>query len=246
MLSGFHRPRPVAWFFFLLAMGITLTAGTWQVERLAWKQGVIAALAEAQSHLPRQGLPTDEAELNALQFYPVTVKGRWLSAHEFHIAPRYVNDKFGYALVQPLLLADGRTLMVNRGWIPGSKKEPKDRPESAIKGNATITGLVRVGAERGYFTPDNQPEKNIWFGRDVAQMAEFAGLKNVVPAMVDVVVPEAVVAQAKQQARPSLPIPSDGRIKLRNDHLSYIITWYGIALGVLVIFVLAHRKKRPA
>jgi surfeit locus 1 family protein len=80
----------------------------------------------------------------------------------------------------------------------------------------------------------HQPEKNIWFGRDVAAMADSAKITNVIPVMVDIV--------GEQDAK-RLPVPSDGTIRLRNDHLSYIITWYGIALGILVIFVVYHRKK---
>jgi surfeit locus 1 family protein len=59
-------------------------------------------------------------------------------------------------------------------------------------------------------------------------------VKNVLPAMVDAVGP---------QDTAKLPVPSDGDIKVYNEHLSYIITWYLIALGILVIFILAHRKK---
>lgn len=252
MFANYNRPRAVAWFFFILAFGFTFAAGTWQVNRLQWKQGLIAELAAAQKEAPRSGLPKDTAELAALQFRPVTVRGTWLGDTEFHITPRYIHDQFGYALITPLKLTDGRILLINRGWIPGKKKLLEMRPETHVRGNVVLSGLVRVGAERNYFTPANQPEKNIWFGRDIADMAAYAKLENVVPAMVDVVAPEALakekpVAQKTaetKQAELKLPVPSDGIIRLRNDHLSYIVTWYGIALGILVIFLVYHRKKK--
>lgn len=234
MLDRFHRPRPIAWFFFIAALTTCLTLGTWQVKRLQWKQGIIAAVAAAKEAPPARALPKDSAALEALQFHPVSVRGRWVSDVEFHIAPRYFKDKFGYWLVQPLTLNDGRTLLVNRGWIPGKQKEASTRPQTRVRGAASITGLVRVGAERSYFTPSNQPEKNIWFGRDTQEMAAAAGLKNIVPAMLD---------QTGVQKMDHLPIPSDGVIRLRNDHLSYIVTWYGIALGIVIIFLVAHRRK---
>ena len=235
MLERFQRPRPVAWFFFLLAFGLTVAAGTWQVQRLEWKQGLIRELADAQQAAPRNGLPTDESELNALQFRPVKLSGNWISGREFHITPRYLHDQFGYWVIAPLKLNDGRTVLVNRGWVPGAKKELSTRPETKARGAVTLTGLVRVGAERNYFTPQNQPEKNLWFGRDIEEMSDVGQLHRVVPVMVDAV---------GEQKADKLPIPSDGIIRLRNDHLSYIITWYGIALGVLVIFLVYHRKKR--
>ncbi len=233
-MPSFTRPRPVAWFFFIAAFGTCVALGTWQVERLKWKEGIIAALAEANAKDALTALPITAEALAPLQFRKVTVKGTWRGDTEFHIAPRYFRDKFGYHVVTPFTLADGRTVLVNRGWVPAKQKDASTRPETAVRGRATISGLVRVGAERNYFSPPNQPEKNIWFGRDAADMAAAANIKNLVPAMVDVV--------GTQDVK-NLPVPSDGTIRLKNDHLSYIITWYGIALGILVIFVVYHRKK---
>jgi surfeit locus 1 family protein len=234
LLSKFHRPKAVAWFFFILAFGTCMVAGGWQVKRLQWKEALIAQIAQANAIDPIRTLPREPEALAALQFHTITLTGTWRPTAEFHIAPRYWRDKFGYAIVTPFKLTDGRTLLVNRGWVPAAKKLPETRPETRVRGMATITGLVRVGAERSYFTPVSQPEKNIWFGRDVADMAASAKLSNVVPAMVDLVGTQDVNR---------LPIPSDGTIRLRNDHLSYVITWWGIALGILVIFVLYHRKN---
>lgn len=234
MLKRFHRPRPVAWFFFLFGFGLCVTLGSWQVQRLAWKETLIAQIAAANADAPLADLPQDAASLEPLQFRKVAVQGQWIEGIEFHLAPRYFRNQFGYWILAPLKLADGRVVMINRGWVPGAKKLVETRPETAVHGTANVVGLLRVGAERSYFTPKNQPEKNVWFGRDVEEMAEYAKLGPVVPAMVDV-----IGVQDVQQ----LPVPSDGVIRLRNDHLSYILTWYGIAAGILVIFVMYHRKK---
>ncbi|MFZ4540593.1 MAG: SURF1 family protein [Rickettsiales bacterium] len=234
-MASFVRPRPVAWFFFLLAFTTCVALGTWQVKRMQWKQGLISAIAAANEQAPITALPKDKAELETLQFHKVTLKGTWQGGTEFHLAPRYWRDQFGYAIITPFTLTDGRVVLINRGWVMAKKKDAASRPETAVRGKATITGLVRVGAERNMMSPPNQPEKNIWFGRDVAKMGEFAKLPNVVPAMVDLI---------GEQDVKHLPVPSDGMIRLRNDHLSYILTWYGIALGVLVIFVVYHRKTR--
>ena len=233
-MTQFNRPRPVAWFFFLAAFGTCMALGTWQVQRLEWKEGLIAEIAAANESAPLTALPQTAEELEKLQFHKVTLSGTWVADTEFHITPRYYRDQYGYHLIAPMKLADGRTLLVNRGWISAKKKEADSRPETRVKGKATITGLVRTGAERSYFTPPSQPEKNLWFGRDIEQMANHASLKNPVPAMVD---------RIGEQKADQLPIPSDGTIRLRNDHLSYILTWYGIALGILVIFLVYHRKK---
>ena len=233
-MANFIRPRPVAWFFFLLCFCTTAALGTWQVQRLQWKEGLIAALADANAKDPITKLPADKSELDALQFRKVALSGTWLGTAEFHLAPRYWRDQFGYTIVTPFKLADNRIVLVNRGWVPAAKKEPATRPETAVKGHATINGLIRTDSDRSYFSPPDQPEKNLWFGRDIPQMADAAKLQNVVPVMVDLV---------GTQDSGQLPVPSDGTIRVRNDHLSYILTWYGIALGILVIFIVYHRKK---
>lgn len=234
LAQHFNRPRPVAWGFFLVCFFGCIALGSWQVERLAWKEGLITEVAAANAKAPLSVLPKDAAELEKLQFRKASLRGTWDSKTEFHLTPRYYRDQFGYWIISPLTLADGRILLVNRGWVPGKKKELAKRPETAVKGKVTVTGLIRVGPERSYFTPKSQPEKNIWFGRDIAQMADSANLMNVAPVMLDMV---------GEQDVTHLPVPSDGTIRIRNDHLSYILTWYGIALGILVIFVVYHRKK---
>ena len=236
MTTRYIRPTPIAWILFLGAFATTVGLGTWQVQRLAWKTDLIAEIEDAKTNAPltARDLPTTDTEWKAKNFWPVKLTGTWNNEIEYHLAPRYYNSKLGYHVVQPLVLADKRTVLVNRGWIPADYKEIERRPRSIGVGRATVTGMIRYGSERNPFTPENQKEKNVWFGRDVQAMADFYELKNVLPAMVDAV---------GEQDVSTLPIPSDGAIRLRNDHATYVFTWYAIALGILVIFILAHRKK---
>lgn len=236
-VSRYTRPKPLAWILFLGAFATTVGLGTWQVARLQWKENLIATIdkAAAENPLTAATLPTTEEGWKEKNFWPVKLRGTWLHEIEYHLAPRYYKSRLGYHIVTPLMLPDKRVVLVNRGWIPAANKEIGTRRETIVAGSATITGMIRYGNERNPFTPENQKEKNIWFGRDVQQMADFYEVKNVVPAMVDLV--------GEQDAK-KLPVPSDGAIHLRNDHLTYIITWYLIALSILVIFILAHRKKK--
>jgi surfeit locus 1 family protein len=236
LFHKFNRPRPLAVFLFLSAFLTTMALGTWQVGRLEWKEGLIADINAAAQQPPITQLPHDAAALAGMQFTRIALSGTWLGDVEFHLTPRYFHGTFGYQIITPLKLADGRIILVIRGWVPAANKLPETRPETKVSGRATVMGMLRVGNERNPFTPDSQPERNVWFGRDVAEMAAFAGLKNVAPIMLDAV---------GTQDRTVLPIPSDGTIKLMNDHLSYIITWYGVAAGILVIFLLAHYKRTP-
>jgi surfeit locus 1 family protein len=234
LLNHFHKPRPAAWFFFLAAFATTIVLGSWQVKRLAWKETVLAEIEAAKKEAPLTRLPQSAEELEAKNFFPVALEGSWVPDREFHISPRFYKSTLGYFVITPFKLTDGRYVLVNRGWVPAKQKKPESRPASAVNGKATIHGMIRTGDERNWMTPPNDVNRNIWFGRDVADMAAHAKITPVAPAMVDIV---------GVQDDNVLPVPSDGHIKLRNDHLSYIITWYGIALGILVIFLVYHRKK---
>ena len=233
----FTRPRPIAWFWFLAAFSTCLVLGTWQVKRLIWKEGLIAAIEKANHEAPITTLPADATALNALEFRHVILTGQWVKNVEYHLFPRWYQGNQGYWIITPLTLRDRRTILINRGWVPLEKKDPATRPETLVRGSARVEGILRLGGERNYFTPESSSTKNIWFARDIEAMAASKQLQNILPVMVDRVGTQSVDA---------LPVPSDGTITLRNDHLSYIITWYGIALGILTIFLLYHRKPRGA
>ena len=236
-MSRYIRPNFWAWLFFLGAFATTVGLGTWQVQRLQWKTNLINEIETAKKNAPLTAgnLPIDEAGWKEKNFWPVKLTGTWNHEIEYHLAPRYYKSQLGYHLVEPLILPDKRVVLVNRGWIPAANKEIGTRAKTIGVGRETVTGMIRYGSERNPFTPENQKKKNVWFGRDVKEMAAFYDVKNVLPAMID---------QVGVQDVTKLPVPSDGAIHLRNDHLTYIITWYSIALGILVIFMLSHRKKK--
>lgn len=228
------KPSLLAWFFFITGFATTVALGLWQVQRLQQKETLIGRIKAAQAVAPITVIPAKESAIDALEFHFVELKGVWLGEAEFHVAARYFNGTVGYHIFRPLMLEDGRVALVNLGWVPAAKKDVETRLETKRSGKAELKAMVRIGPDRNYFTPINQPEKNMWFGRDEDDMAAYADIKNVIPATFDVI---------GEQDVKHLPVPATGAIALRNDHVSYIITWFGIAAGILVIFILAHRKK---
>ncbi len=153
---AFARPKLVPLIFFLAGFGLTAALGTWQVERLHWKEGVIARIAQAHGQPPMATLPQDEASLEAKKFYFVRLRGSWVPNVEFDLTPRYYGEEFGYWIISPLKLADGRTVLVNRGWVPAQKKDIAKRPQTRVSGPAELTGMIRTGNERSWFTPEER------------------------------------------------------------------------------------------
>lgn len=231
MFSRFHRPTPLFLLFSVGGVIVLLGLGTWQLQRLAWKEELIAKVEHAARDAPLQKLPYDHEEMQAKQFYTVELTGIYLP-HEFHLAARYHEGKLGYAILTPFRLEDGRTVLVNRGWVPTALKEESARPEDTT-GIRTIKAQIRTSNERNFVTPVNQPEKNLWFGRDVVEMAKYSQIA-LEPLTLDLIGP---------QDLNKLPVPSDGHIAFRNDHLGYAITWFALAIGLAVIALLYNRKK---
>jgi surfeit locus 1 family protein len=229
MLSRyFLRPKPIPLIMSAGAVLLMFGLGAWQVQRLIWKEALLAQIEYAASQAPLLQMPDDP---KPYRFYRVQLEGEYLPDAEFHLAARYFRSQLGYALLTPFRLADdGRIVIVSRGWIP---TQHKDNPPPAPEGNITLLAQIRTSDERNPFTPPNDPARNIWFGRDALQMGEQAGL-DVLPITLDAI---------GDQDTSVLPIPSDGALRPRNDHLGYAITWFGVGIGVLIMSLLYHRKK---
>jgi surfeit locus 1 family protein len=222
-----------------IALVILLSLGTWQVYRLQWKEALIAEI-EARRHAAP--LPIDQVAQKVeagidIDYLPATATGRFDHAHEQYF---FATDDgaVGYHVYTPLRLADGRTLFVNRGFVPEDRKDPARRAEGQLPGEVTVTGLARarLAAKPSWLVPENQPEKAVYFWKDLHAMAAQAG----VPA--DGLMP--LFLDADATANPGgWPKGGVTQLDLPNNHLSYALTWYGLAATLLVVAVLAFRRK---
>ncbi len=141
-----------------IALVILLALGTWQVERLQWKEALIAS-TEQRIHEPP--LPLSEMEKvykaeGSVEYGPVTVSGTFMHQGERHFLATY-EGAAGYNVYTPLMLEDGRFVLVNRGFVPYEKKDPSTRAEGQIDGPVSVTGLARdpLSAKPGFFLPEN-------------------------------------------------------------------------------------------
>jgi surfeit locus 1 family protein len=214
------------------ALVVLIGLGTWQLERRAWKAGLIARIDAAMA-APAVPLPATVADPAALAYHHVAVAGRFDHAHELYLTSRFYRDKAGYQVITPLILPDGGAVLVNRGWVPLASQAPASRAAGQIDGPVRLEGVVRLSSAPGRFTPANEPARNLWFYPDVAQMAAAAGLARVSPVFVE----------AGPAPNPGgLPIGGQTQVDLPNDHLQYAITWYSLAAALAVIYGLfCHR-----
>ena len=139
-------------------------------------------------------------------------------------------------MLTPLREPGGRIVFVNRGFIPAELKDPAKRSAGQISGTVRVAGLLRLPpAEKpAWFLPDNRADLNYWFWIDLPAMAAADELDRVAPFYID----------ADATPNPGgWPKGGITRLELRNDHLQYAITWFSLAVALIVVYVLFHRRN---
>lgn len=240
MSVAFHRGLWVLTAFTVVGLAILIGLGTWQLQRLAWKQGLLERI-EAGMRAPPASLDDVAAARAAgsdVRFRKVEVAGRYLHEHEFHLYT--VEDgRQGWDIITPLETADGRILFVNRGFVPEDRKPAETRPDSLPQGRVTVAGIVRAAPERpGWFVPDNDPAENIWFWRDLEAMRAHA-----FPSDAPDVAGFFVDALEQDRDGAALPRAAAGPPDLHNRHLEYALTWYGLAITLIAVYGFYVRSR---
>lgn len=225
--------------------------GSWQVYRLQWKVQLIDSL-QAKSNSTPVEIPKDLHELEKMEYLPVKVKGRFLHDKEILIGPRaliehdtnisrvgsLVSDpkkNQGWLVVTPFVLTDtGETILINRGWIHQNLKPREKREASLINNEVEIVGIVRLTEKRPPFMPKNNPDKGSWFYRDLEQMSEHMGSS---PVWLD--------ARGLMEPPEGWPIPNQTRVTMRNEHFSYVVTWYSLSLLTSIMWHRYFIKRMP-
>ena len=181
----------------LLAFLVLIGLGTWQVERKAWKEALIATLTERLAAPPQAlPVPTTWQSLDPAsdEYRRVKFNAQFDHAAEalvYGAASAFRPDVSGpgYWVFTPARLADGGLVMVNRGFVPEDRKEPQSRADGQISGPVEITGALRWPDARHWFTPNDDPAHNLWFSRDPQAIAAAKGLGAVAPFFVEMEAP---------------------------------------------------------
>ena len=220
----------------LAAFGGFVALGTWQVHRLAWKRELISRVdqrvhapateAPRPAEWPRVGEATHE-------YLHVHAHGVFLHDRQTLVTAS-TGFGSGYWVMTPLREADGSIVLINRGFVPPDWCGRDGRCAPGPLGEVDVTGLLRMPETRA-FLRHNDPAQDRWYARDVQAIAAARGLGQVAPFFID---EEGDPAKADAWPRGGLTVTT-----FPNSHLSYLITWYVLALMVALAAVYVGRHE---
>jgi cytochrome oxidase assembly protein ShyY1 len=222
--------------FVLVAVATFVGLGSWQLQRKAWKEALIESLEQRLSSppvdLPPRGrwaaLDPAYDEFRRVKFSAVLLPGAEALVYTSGSALR--SDVFGsgYWVFALARLPAGGLVVINRGFVPQGWQDSATPDAAGMPANTDLVGVMRWPESRSVFSPKDDPDRNLWFVRDPVAIATAKGWGDVAPFYIELESPQ-----------PASGLPRAGRLRanLRNEHLQYAITWYGLAVVVVTMFV---------
>ncbi len=197
-------------FLAAIVLGILLSLGLWQVQRLGWKRGVLAQI-EARISAPPVGLPA-HPDPDRDRYLPVMLSGR-LTGEGVRVLASTRDAGAGYRLVRVLETQGGRRILADLGFLPVGQEAPD------LTGPLEITGNLHWPDELDSWTPPPEPDRGLFFARDVPMLARHLETE-----------PLLVIARTTRPRWPAVrPLPVSTEA-IPNRHLEYAITWFSFAL----------------
>ncbi|NCT83876.1 MAG: SURF1 family protein [Comamonadaceae bacterium] len=231
------------------AARITLTVGAalaslgflvlcfWQVQRLSWKQDLIARIERQVQAEPVAPPPASAEVSKADEYRRLRLHGRFEPGEALVQATTELGG--GYWVIAPLRLQDGSVVLVNRGFVPPEQRAPEQH--AAPVGPVELVGLLRLTETGGGPLRRNAPAEGRWYSRDVAGISARLGLAGpVAPFFVD---ESADPAQPQRWPRPGLTV-----LRFTNNHAVYAITWLALAVmaaAAAAYLVREERRRAP-
>jgi surfeit locus 1 family protein len=227
------RPLLVPTLCLIPALALLLSLGVWQLERLQEKEALIASV---EAGLKAPAMPLDQVVKSGIagaEWRRVRISGHFLHDREQYLFAQGPSGALGVQIITPLVLPDGRAVLVDRGFVPDALHDPVRRVQGQTPGEISLTGILRISQRPGAFTPAPDPKARLWFVKDVPAIAKAARV-TALPVLIE--------ADATPN-KGGWPLGGQTRVDFPNDHLQYAITWFGLALTLLAVYLLYHHSR---
>lgn len=227
----------------------TFGLGCWQVKRKFWKEDLIRELGDRKK-MPAEPIPDNLEDLNDMEYQTVWCRGQFLHDRELLMGPRSLmkpdqadsaggggvftqQNSSGYLVITPFKL-EGRDdiILINRGWIPRQFMKPESRVQGQVTGTVQLQGVVRSHENRPSFTPEHKL-RQIFLYRDVHKMSSLTGAS---PYFLDA---------SYESSAAGGPVGGQTKVNIRNEHMSYIVTWYSLSAFTAFLWYRQIIKRKP-
>ena len=204
--------------FFVL---VFIALGTWQIIRLNWKNNLILEIENSLKNSPV------ELNRNKIENY-LKIKTSGIIDFDKQIYLYSLNDSGtpGFEVINPILIMD-ESYLINRGWIPFEKK---DTPEINIFDQNNIIGTLKAQGRKNIFKPDNDIKENYWFSLDREDIFKFTNKKFS---------QYIIYLDGNYQT----PKPKKITANISNNHLKYALTWFSLAISILLLYLYFRKKN---
>ena len=205
--------------FFFISVFIAL--GSWQIIRLNWKNNLIL---EIETSLKNP--PVELSELNLSNYLKIKTSGSIDFEKQIYLYNLNESGTPGFEVINPLII-DSKNYLINRGWIPFEKKNSEEIYDFD---ESNIVGTLKSQGRKNIFKPDNDIEENYWFSLDRDDILEFTGKKfsNYI-----------IYLDGNYQS----PKPKKITANISNNHKKYAITWFSLAISILLLYLYFRRKN---
>ncbi len=207
--------------------------GSWQIQRLSWKSELIS---NYNINFSKDPISVDELlhKNEEKKFRRVVISGKYDHENEIQIIGKTYEGNAGFHIITPFILTNNEIIYVNRGWVPKKYVDRNKREFTLFEGNTKVIGLVRLPQKKGYFVPENEPHNGFWFTIKPDEFNSHLEISADTNYYID---------ELNIDGKLKLPMPANGKIQIPNNHLQYAITWYSLAIGLLLVYIAWHRQN---
>ena len=204
-------------FFILVFIGL----GTWQIIRLNWKNNLILEIENSLKNPP-----VELAQSNKENFLKIKTSGSIDFDKQIYLYNLNESGTPGFEVINPIVIGE-ENYLINRGWIPF---EQKGTQEINVFDQKNIIGTLKLQGRKNIFKPDNDLDENYWFSLNREDILKFTG-KNFSKYIIYL------------DGNYQLPRPKKITANISNNHQKYAITWFSLALSILLLYLYFRKKN---
>ena len=204
-------------FFIFVFIGL----GTWQIIRLNWKNNLILEIENSLKNPP-----VELAQSKKENFLKIKTSGSIDFDKQIYLYNLNESGTPGFEVINPITIGD-ENFLINRGWIPFEKKGTQ---EINVFDQKNIIGTLKLQGRKNIFKPDNDLDENYWFSLNREDILKFTG-KNFSKYIIYL------------DGNYKLPRPKKITANISNNHQKYAITWFSLALSILLLYLYFRKKN---